>query len=741
MTRSVTGRLAAWIVSCALVASASLAAPGPLVAEGATLRMPVHPSPIGVLPSDLVEVARHAGRSTAPVELSIDVGTAADRVRIEALVQRLGGEVRRAGTRSVEARVPATALATIGTARGVDRVTSMDRPFAWASSSRVAATIDANAWEEAGIGGAGVKIGVLDDFEGIDELLGTTVTNRVHFWCSADWGTSVGTSLDACTDEWADEHGSAVVETLASVAPQAELYLASPWSYLDAQEAIDWFAAEGVRIVSSSMASGRIFEGRGDGLPPEGSDGTWYGLVDRAVTHGMLWVNAAGNENDGVYAAPFTAGTGNGVLHDFAPGVETDAFYMEEGWSAIVALRWEDSWTQPVTDLDLVVYGPDGVFPVADSSDTNAKTGVPLESLYFTAEESGWYGVAVMRWNGPPAPFELQATERLRIRTDSPSLPSPADSANPGMLSVGAVRVDSPDFVEPFSSHGPTLDGRVKPDVVAPDCGETTTYGPFCGTSQSAPVAAGAAALLVAADPTLAGDPAALADAMRARGAPVVMAEPREVGAGLVRLGTPPADVPAPPLPAVDMSLAVKPATVTYGAPVAALVTTPGGAGRDVSIERWQAGHWLTVATGTTGANGAARVTWRPTSPGLVRAVLASTADAAGGESDPTAVSVKARLVVTRRPSSTVVPAGTEVRYTVTVVPYVKDATRVNATVSVRFHGTWRTVDSPSVGEPDAAGRWTFWIPWTRGDWALDIGASGGGVEAAYAPTIVVSAR
>lgn len=87
------------------------------------------------------------------------------------------------------------------------------------------------------------------------------------------------------------------------------------------------------------------------------------------------------------------------------------------------------------------------------------------------------------------------------------SLAPPAGAKNP--IIVGAVDSDT-DQVASFSSWGPTDDGRIKPDVVAPGCqvagdgGVTSTssagnsaYAVKCGTSMATPVVTGIVALLV----------------------------------------------------------------------------------------------------------------------------------------------------------------------------------------------------------------------------------------------------
>lgn len=129
--------------------------------------------------------------------------------------------------------------------------------------------------------------------------------------------------------------------------------------------------------------------------------------------------------------------------------------------------------------------------------------------------------------NGGPNPMTLIA-------------PSDAD----GLIAVGAVDMDG--VVTEFSSRGPTADGRIKPDIVAPgravwiaDPDSQADYRKGNGSSLATPLAAGAAALLLEAFPEL--DPAAMRSMLQ-QSASQADAPNNDVGWGLPDARVPLAD-------------------------------------------------------------------------------------------------------------------------------------------------------------------------------------------------------
>ena len=96
--------------------------------------------------------------------------------------------------------------------------------------------------------------------------------------------------------------------------------------------------------------------------------------------------------------------------------------------------------------------------------------------------------IQLLGWSGQGLTFSTPETG---------SIINPAESASPGMMTVGAAHWQNVTSIESYSSRGPTPDGRIKPDLVGADCGETAANSsPFCGTSQASPHVAGLAALV-----------------------------------------------------------------------------------------------------------------------------------------------------------------------------------------------------------------------------------------------------
>ncbi|MDY6959508.1 MAG: NosD domain-containing protein, partial [Halobacteriota archaeon] len=220
---------------------------------------------------------------------------------------------------------------------------------------------------------------------------------------------------------------------------------------------------------------------------------------------GILFVNSAGNQARRHYEGTFYDSDTDG-LHEF-DGSSDELLSLgtiSSGYTITLFLSWDD-WVAVDQDYDLYLINSSlGLVSASINSQTGSGGQSPIESISVLAPSTDSYYVVIDNYSSRgDADFELYSFDNnfAEYGVSSSSLLIPADAES--VLSVGATYWGD-DGLETFSSLGPTNDGRIKPDVCAPD-GVTNSFYPsdFYGTSASAPHTAGAAALLLDAEPSL----------------------------------------------------------------------------------------------------------------------------------------------------------------------------------------------------------------------------------------------
>jgi hypothetical protein len=412
----------------------------------------------------------------------------------------------------LKAAIDAKALAKVRGSSAVADARIAETSSADVIISQGVALSGADALQRSGHDGSGVTIVVLDQAFGaasrLNALAGTELPpierqHRLSF--DVTYGLA-GRDYNANSSR----HGEFVSEIVYDMAPGATYWFINYHSPDEFGQAVDYIAnvlKPNVVVHSNSFLFGR-FDGTG-----------WFAKkVDEAAAAGVLWVNSAGNYRTRHWEGAWTDADADGNLD--VPG-DGNAFRFDLAATSRPAcdISWAGATSDPSSYYHLALYTDAALTTPALDKNTHQ----PIQSTGLAAlpdphadmppgaiSSPGPYYVAVRRVGTPPTTgltvycrMDMSPTAQVTAS----SSPTPGDAV--GAFSVGAFDATTL-LPEPYSSEGPTDDGRLKPDIAAPTNVLITPGDPesdevnACGgTSCATPHVGGAAALLwaeVAAD-------------------------------------------------------------------------------------------------------------------------------------------------------------------------------------------------------------------------------------------------
>ena len=361
-----------------------------------------------------------------------------------------------------------------------------------------------------GNSGAGIKVGIISN----------GVRARATAQASGDLPAD-GAGLTVLSDAVGGEEGTAMLEIVHDIVPDAELFFHDCGrNWLAFNTAIDALITAGCNVICDDIGWLTV---------PFFEDGVIAShITNRLLSNDIIYVSSAGNDAQNHHQSDFYPLSGYPNYHDFSAGTETmsDMYCnIPDGGTILIVLQWNDEYGNSANDYNMELVSWNSGLIEAGSYNIQNGNDDPYEYILYTANGSteGDFSIMVTK-NSSASSKTLElfihgfgGGAGNYLNNTSPIDAVYGHAAAEGVVSVGAIRASDPgnDDIEWFSSQGPSTiigetEPRHTPKISGIDGVSVTGAGgfpsTFYGTSAAAPHVAAIAAMTWSAVPLMSGN-------------------------------------------------------------------------------------------------------------------------------------------------------------------------------------------------------------------------------------------